>query len=93
MHDEFFGHCIAGLRFGGTLSQFLKAVEIAFEIMGSRHSKEVSHTPAHNLSLLPSLHPEYEISSVMATSDSSDNQNKTCSHSSLRDDLAVFTQQ
>ena len=55
MHDEFFGHCIAGLRFGGTLPQILKAVEIGFEIAGRRHSKEVSHTPSYHLSLLISL--------------------------------------
>ena len=41
MHDEFFGHVIAGIRFGGTLQQFLQAIDIGFQVAGSRHSKEV----------------------------------------------------
>ena len=41
MHDEFFGHVIAGLRFGGTLQQFLETVSIAFDVAGSKHVKEV----------------------------------------------------
>lgn len=42
MHDEFFGHCIAGFRFGGTLPQIVGAVDIAFEVAGSREAKQVS---------------------------------------------------
>jgi len=40
MHDEFFGHCIAGFRFGGTLPQIVGAVDIAFEVAGSREAKQ-----------------------------------------------------
>lgn len=43
MHDEFFGHVIAGLRFGGTLQQFLQAVDIAFEVAGSKEAKQVGY--------------------------------------------------
>ena len=41
MHEEYFGHVIAGLRFGNSLQQFLDTAAIAFEIAGSRHNKQV----------------------------------------------------
>ena len=41
MHDEYFGHVIAGIRFGSSLQQFLDTVDIAFEIAGTRQNKQV----------------------------------------------------
>lgn len=41
MMDEFFGHVLAAVRFGATLQQVLRAVDIAFEVAGSGSSKEV----------------------------------------------------
>ena len=41
MHDEYFGHVIAGIRFGNSLQQFLDTVAIAFEVAGTRQHKQV----------------------------------------------------
>ena len=48
MPEEFFGHVVAGIRFGNTSQQFLETTKIAFEIAGTRQQKEVLH---------PTLHP------------------------------------
>ena len=41
MHEEYFGHVLAGLRFGASLSQFLQTVTMAFDIAGTQKQKEV----------------------------------------------------
>ena len=41
MHDEFFGHVLAGIRFGGSFQNFLEVTHLAFEVAGTRQQKEV----------------------------------------------------
>ena len=41
MHDEFFGHVLAGLRFGSTSEEIIEAVGLAFETAGSQATKQV----------------------------------------------------
>lgn len=49
MHDEFFGHVLAGLRFGLRPETLLQAVDVAFEVAGTAATKKASHG-SYNLS-------------------------------------------
>lgn len=41
MHDEFFGHVLAGLRFGSSSAEFAEAVDLAFKVADSLGEKQV----------------------------------------------------
>lgn len=44
MHDEFFGHTLAALRFGASAEQLTEAVGMAFDCAGTARNKQVLST-------------------------------------------------